>query len=240
MRALCARGLEGDVTMRFSPRRTVTAICASALAPVGSCAHAATIADTGEGDEASEGWTFNGTQWLAARIRLDQACSITDIAAWLWRSDGSEPGSDTVSVVIYVDGGDPQDAATRLYERVFHVKAPHAVAMWLGPHDPSWDLCPGNYWIPLETPSHGMAILATECPVPLHACPRCYVAALRRMVPMGAVARLGVARLRHPQRGCEPRPVTMSALGLGVLPAVPLGLDGLPLASRHVCGHVST
>ena len=98
-------------------------------------------------DPGHASWAF---QWLAGKITLDRAYTITDIEGWI--STSEPPLTEAkLTMVVYGDAGGP-DKENELYFGVFDVPVQHPfMSDWRGVHGLSLVLETGSYWLALET-----------------------------------------------------------------------------------------
>jgi len=139
-----------------------TMVCAVALLVITtSHAHAAVIVDTGEPSKQS-GLALTATQYLAGKITLDSAQTITGIEGWI---DQYYVEESSLTLTIYGDGGvkvgyDTEgpfagyipDATNIIFRSSFSVLG-CAVAScdgWYGLSGMSLSLVPGSYWVAFE------------------------------------------------------------------------------------------
>jgi len=108
-------------------------------------AQAVVIVDTAPGPS-TEGWTLNGTQWLAGEFLLSEGYTITSVEGFMW---GSTDGTPTLTAVIYGDNyGVP---GTQLYSGKFSTGYDSGGdGDWYGVSNQSWFLSSGVYWAAFE------------------------------------------------------------------------------------------
>ena len=100
------------------------------------------IVDTGQPSSTS-GYTLSSSQWLAEKVSLNMAYTLTDIEGFMY----SNPGQ--LGVAIYGDGGTVPDVTNEFYYQTFTCESIEG-KNWEGLSGLSWSLLTGTYWVAFE------------------------------------------------------------------------------------------
>jgi hypothetical protein len=111
--------------------------------------HAALIIDTGAPSETGGVGLYrqgDDYQYLAGKILLTQAYTLSGIQGWMY----GQPGSLTIS--IYGDSGEIPDTANLIHQGGFSIvdTGNGYIHDWYGLSGLNWDLGAGNYWVAFE------------------------------------------------------------------------------------------
>lgn len=118
-------------------------LCVCALNP--AISSAISLIDTGPGPNSQNGLSLNSGQWLATRLSLETAHTITSIEGWI---SANPARSHELEVLVFDDHGNVP--GNEIFASPFlanPVVQPNQLASWSGLTGLDLDLSAGVYWV---------------------------------------------------------------------------------------------